>query len=208
MQYKPPSLKKKSSTGQTPSKPPAQANPPGYHLIPRNTNFRGTYTLDDENSPEKQSYQSPYRTGGTTGSRRGPIVKASVPKSLSHGRVPSHTSATQARELPGSREPGMIEHGSLPGESSFGSSEEKSLTRKRSQLKTPQSVVAGYNSHHTSNNGFEGRRGGGGRDGRVGLVRQIRGAVEDDGISSSSSLGGEGEAPRLAPVKPKGKSRR
>ena len=101
MQYKPPKLKKKSSDQDaTPSK--KSVHPPGYHLVPRKSNFSGTYTLDDENSPERQrSYQSPYGgAGGRNGG--GHVVRAQVPKSFSQRMTTSsHTSATPARDLPG-----------------------------------------------------------------------------------------------------------
>ena len=101
MQYKPPKLKKKSSDQDaTPSK--KSVHPPGYHLVPRKSNFSGTYTLDDENSPERhRSYQSPYGgAGGRNGG--GHVVRAQVPKSFSQRMTTSsHTSATPARDLPG-----------------------------------------------------------------------------------------------------------
>lgn len=89
----------------------------------------------------------------------------------------------------------------------FALSEVKQIKKQRSQLKTPQSVVAGFASshhhHHHHSRGFDG-----GREGGVGRVRQIRGDREIDGERhSSSSFGGDGDPMRLAPVKPKGKSR-
>ena len=147
--------------------------------------------------------------GGKTGDRRGPVVKAMVPKSFSQGRLMANTSATPTRELPGSMsEPGI--HGYSDKTRGRGrgrvSSDEKEIRHRRSQLKTPQPVTSGYAGGQHSN-GFE-ERGGSSRGG-VGIVQRIRGACENDGgqFSSSSSLG-DGEPPRLAPVKPKGKSRR
>ena len=224
MQYKPPTLKKKSSSNQqeSPTKPPPpHSKPPGYHLVARKTNFSGTYTLDqDKNSPDKpSSYHPQIQAGVKTRSRgTGPIIKATIPKSLSsfsHGRIQAHTSATSPRKLPGSTsEPGLRERSGMAGgrgereiegESSFAPSNESGIHRRRSQLKTPQPVVSCYTNNHLGN-GFGDRRG---EIGRVGLVRQIRGISDNDGshFSSSSSLG-DGEPPRLAPVKPKGKSRR
>ena len=85
------------------------------------------------------------------------------------------------------------------------SSDERRIRRQKSQLKTPQPVTSGYSGSRLSD-GFEERESG---SRGVGLVQQIRGVAENDGgqFSSSSSLG-EGEPPRLAPVKPKGRSRR
>ena len=108
MQYKPPKLKKKSGDQDaTPSKKSQpHGNPPGYHLVPKKSNFSGTYTLEEENSPERQrgSYQSQYRAGGRHGGGGGggSVVRAPVPKSFSQRMMTSsHTSATPAGELPG-----------------------------------------------------------------------------------------------------------
>ena len=105
MQYKPPKLKKKSGDQDaTPSKKPQpHGNPPGYHLVPKKSNFSGTYTLEEENSPERQrgSYQPQYRAGGRPGGG-GSVVRAPVPKSFSQRMMTSsHTSATPVGELPG-----------------------------------------------------------------------------------------------------------
>ena len=225
-QYKPPSLKKKSSASQqssvSASKPP---HPTGYHLVARNTNFRGTYTVD-ENSPERQNYHRP----GKLGSNYSPMVKATVPKATSHGRLSSNTSATLAGDLPGSvSEPGVRGHAGNPSDTGGGggsgvgrvssvtrdqAGEEKKLRRRRSLLKTPQPIAAAYQMGHVTvapsygshmNNVFEERGGGGG----MGLGRHIREITVNEGsrYSSSSSLG-EGEPPRLGPVKPKGRSKR
>lgn len=204
MQYKPPSLKKKNSSNQQDCKPPL-AKPPGYHIVARNSNFRGTYTLD-ENSPERPNYtyaQSSNPTGKIE-SRRGKA--AIVPKSFSEGRMVPRTSATPARELPGTvSEPGAARQTNREGGRGGVFSDEKERRHKRSLLKTPQPVAASYGSNQLSN-GYDDR----GSGARVGPVRQIRGNADNDGnshFSSSSSLG-DGEPPRLAPVKPKGKSRR
>ena len=88
----------------------------------------------------------------------------------------------------------------------FASCDEKQqIRRRRSQLKTPQSVVAGFPSGHQGIGFGGGRREGGG----VGLARQIRGVSDGNGGQHSSfPFGGEGGDPmRLGPVKPKGKSR-
>ena len=87
----------------------------------------------------------------------------------------------------------------------FASCDEKQqIRRRRSQLKTPQSVVAGFPSGHQGRGFCGGREGG-----KIGLARQIRGVSDGNGGQhSSSSFGGEGGDPmRLGPVKPKGKSR-
>lgn len=202
MQYKPPSLKKKNSSNQQDCKPPL-AKPPGYHIVTRNSKFRGTYTLD-ENSPEKPNYtyaQSSTPTGKIE-SRRG--KGAVIPKSFSEGRMMPRASATLARELPGTAsEPGARQTNREGGRGGV-FSDEKERRHKRSLLKTPQPVAASYASNHLSN-GYDDR----GSGARVGPVRQIRGNADSDGnhFSSSSSLG-DGEPLRLAPVKPKGKSRR
>ena len=116
----------------------------------------------------------------------------------------SDTSATPARELPGSiSEPGVRKRSSDMGGSGV-SSFAFETRRQSSHLKTPQPVTSRHARNQFSNE-FEERGGGG----RVGLVRQVKGDANNDGrqFSSSSSLG-DGEPPRLAPVKPKGKSRR
>ena len=87
---------------------------------------------------------------------------------------------------------------------SFGSSDDKAIRRRRSQLRTPQPVAAGYMTNNWDTL-LEGGRGGGGT-GRDGFGRQI--TENSGGQFSSSSSVGDGEAPRLTPVKPKGKSRR
>ncbi len=48
-QYKPPSVRKKSSTRED----TGLTNPPGASLVARNTNFSATYSLDQESSPGK-----------------------------------------------------------------------------------------------------------------------------------------------------------
>ena len=104
--------------------------------------------------------------------------------------------------------------GQETGEGGIAAPDDRQTKRRRSRLKTPQSVVAGFANgslhHHQYRRGYGGGREGGG--GGVGLARQIRGVCENDGgqmyNSSSSSFGGEGGDPlRLGPVKPKGKSK-
>ena len=92
-QYKPPKLKRRSGDQET---TPSNSTPSGYHLVAKKTNFSGTYTLEEEQSPNRQSsYQSPYRYGG---GRNGARVSKSFSKRMS---TSTHTSATQAGELPG-----------------------------------------------------------------------------------------------------------
>ncbi len=49
LQYKPPSVRKKSSTKEE----TGLTNPPGASLVARNTNFSATYSLDQEPFPGK-----------------------------------------------------------------------------------------------------------------------------------------------------------
>ena len=81
--------------------------------------------------------------------------------------------------------------------------DDKQIRRQRSQLKTPQPMVPPPAGNH------RGQGLGAVRERGVRRVRQIRGVCESDGDhhSSTSSFGGDREAPRLGPVKPKGKSR-
>lgn len=205
LQYKPPTLKKKTSStssqqqDNTPSD--KSSNPPGYHLIAKKTNFSGTYSLDDEENylDNHSSYQSPYRMGGKgiMSQHGGPIVKTK-----SQGRVTStHVSATPMSPIASSVSDPIVRQRSNDVRREL--SDERLIRRRRSQLKTPQSMVSRLANRHK----FDGQGGGGG--GGVGLARQIRGINENDGrqYSPSSSLG-DGDGPRLMPVRPKGKSKR
>ena len=128
-----------------------------------------------------------------------------MPRSYSHGRV-MHMSATPADELPGTSVSSTVvrKRSDVIRDEAVLVDETRQMQRRRSRLKTPQSMVAGF-----TNRRGEGRGGGGGGGGGggVGLARQIRGVSENgENFSSSSSLG-DRDGPRLVPVKPKGKSR-